>query len=92
MFARITARIPATAAFTAKRVVAPAPFRSNSSSSTTSSAARVMEMAAQAERPSGAEVAVPILWALSGVLGYTAWNRMSERSSAGQDVEKLLIV
>jgi len=50
MFARIAARVPVTAAFAGKRV-APATFRYNSSSST-SSAARVMEMAAQAERPS----------------------------------------
>ncbi|CAA9961258.1 hypothetical protein CFE70_004634 [Pyrenophora teres f. teres 0-1] len=89
MFARIASRVPVTAAFAGKRV-APATFRYNSSSSA-SSAARVMEMAAQAERPSGAEVAVPVMWAVSGVLAYTAWNRMSERTS-GEYVEKLLIV
>jgi hypothetical protein len=50
-----------------------------------------MEMAAQAERPTGAEAAVPIMWAACGVLTYAAWNRMSERS-AGENVERLLIV
>jgi hypothetical protein len=50
-----------------------------------------MEMAAQAERPTGAEAAVPIMWAATGVLTYAMWNRMSERS-AGENVEKLLIV
>jgi len=89
MFARIATRVPVTAAFAGKRVT-PATFRYNSSSSS-SSAARVLEMAAQAERPSGAEAAVPVMWAVSGVLAYTAWNRMSERSS-GEYVEKLLIV
>lgn len=39
----------------------------------------------------GAEAAVPVMWAVSGVLAYTAWNRMSERT-AGEHVEKLLIV
>jgi hypothetical protein len=50
MFARVATRVPITAAFAGKRI-APATIRANSSSST-SSAARVMEMAAQAERPS----------------------------------------
>lgn len=39
----------------------------------------------------GAEAAVPIMWAATGVLTYAMWNRMSERS-AGENVEKLLIV
>ena len=39
----------------------------------------------------GAEAAVPIMWAVSGALAYTAWNHMSERT-AGEYVEKLLIV
>ncbi|KAF2844679.1 hypothetical protein T440DRAFT_461703 [Plenodomus tracheiphilus IPT5] len=78
MFARIATR----AAFAGKR------FNSSSSSSTT---ARVMQMAAQAERPTATEFAVPALWAACGVLTFTAWNRMSERS-AGDNVEKLLIV
>ncbi|KAI4673157.1 uncharacterized protein J4E78_001664 [Alternaria triticimaculans] len=89
MLARIAARVPITAAFAGKRI-APATIRANSSSST-SSAARVMEMAAQAERPTGAEAAVPVMWAACGVLTYAAWNRMSERS-AGENIEKLLIV
>jgi hypothetical protein len=50
MFSRIATRVPLTAVFAGKRV-ATASIRANSSSST-SSAARVMEMAAQAERPS----------------------------------------
>ena len=137
MFSRIATR----AAFAGKRIAfTPASIRANSSSSS-SSAARVMEMAAQAERPStshapsfshlphtlcnpptwdlrthcpptsqqskhnriyikervltvliaGAEAAVPIMWAATGVLTYAMWNRMSERS-AGENVEKLLIV
>ncbi|KNG48593.1 hypothetical protein DDE82_004203 [Stemphylium lycopersici] len=89
MFARIAARVPVTAAFAGKRA-APAAIRYNSSSSS-SSTARMMEMAAQAERPNATEVAVPVMWAVCGVLTYTAWNRMSERT-AGQNVEKLLIV
>lgn len=89
MFARIAARAPIAAAFVGKRA-APATIRYNSSSSS-SHAARMMEMAAQAERPSATEVAVPVMWVLCGALGYTAWNRMTERT-AGQHVEKLLIV
>lgn len=109
MFARIAARAPIAAAFAGKRA-APATIRYNSSSSS-SHAARMMEMAAQAERPStfshprmsisrpqsltflpgATEVAVPVMWVLCGALGYTAWNRMTERT-AGQHVEKLLIV
>jgi hypothetical protein len=78
MFARIASR----AAFAGKRY---------NSSSSSSSAARIVEMAAQAERPSAAEAAVPVMWAVTAGLGYAAWNRMSERS-AGANVEKLLIV
>lgn len=89
MLARIATRVPITAAFAGKRA-APAAVRYNSSSSS-SRAARVIEMAAQAERPSGAEAAVPVMWAVCGALTYTAWNRMTERN-AGENVEKLLIV
>jgi hypothetical protein len=89
MFARFAVRAPITAAFIGKRA-APTTMRYNSSSSS-SSAARMIEMAAQAERPNATEAAVPVMWALCGALTYTAWNRMSERS-AGQDIEKLLIV
>ncbi|KAF1939263.1 hypothetical protein EJ02DRAFT_259710 [Clathrospora elynae] len=89
MLAHIATRVPMTAAFVSKRV-APAAFRYNSSSSS-SRAARVIEMAAQAERPTAAEAAVPVMWAVCGLLTYTAWNRMSERT-AGENVEKLLIV
>ncbi|KAI8943329.1 hypothetical protein NX059_001346 [Plenodomus lindquistii] len=85
MFARIATR----AAFAGKRVT-PAAARFNSSSSS-STAARVIQMAAEAERPSAAEAAVPALWAVCGVLTFTAWNRMGERSAEG-NVEKLLIV
>ncbi|KAH7068425.1 hypothetical protein FB567DRAFT_588654 [Paraphoma chrysanthemicola] len=79
MFARLFTRVP-----TATRAV-----RFNSSSST-SSAARVFQMAAQAERPNAAEAAVPVMWAVCGALTYTAWNRMDERNAG--DAEKLLIV
>jgi hypothetical protein len=50
MFARFAVRAPITAAFIGKRAT-PATMRYNSSSSS-SSAARMIEMAAQAERPS----------------------------------------
>ncbi|KAF1849217.1 uncharacterized protein K460DRAFT_279581 [Cucurbitaria berberidis CBS 394.84] len=89
MFARIATRVPITAAFAGKRA-APAALRYNSSSSS-SRAARVIEIAAQAERPSGAEAGVPALWAVCGALTYAAWNRMNEQT-AGENVEKLLIV
>jgi len=89
MFARIATRVPITAAFAGKRA-APAAFRANSSSST-SRAARIVEIAAQAERPNPAEAAVPVMWAVCGALTYAAWNRMDQRT-AGDNVEKLLIV
>ena len=79
MFARLFTRAPT---FATKRF---------NSSSTSSSAARMMEMAAQAERPNAAEAAVPLAWVACGALTYAAWNRMSERSAAS-NVEKLLIV
>ncbi|KAF1951145.1 hypothetical protein CC80DRAFT_481361 [Byssothecium circinans] len=81
-------RLPITAAsFVGKRV--PATVRYNSS--TSSRASRVIEMAAQAEKPSAMEATVPIMWAVCGGLIYTAWNRIDEKS--GQDnVDKLLIV
>ena len=82
MFARIATRAPINAS---KRFV-----RFNSSSSS-SGAARVIQMAAQAERPNTAEAAVPVMWAVCGALTYTAWNRMEART-AGDNVEKLLIV
>ena len=80
----LAARTPITARLPARAV------RFNSSSSA-SSAARVFQMASQAERPSNAEAAVPLLWIVCGALTYTAWNRMEERT-AGENVEKLLIV
>ncbi|OAL44511.1 hypothetical protein IQ07DRAFT_241952 [Pyrenochaeta sp. DS3sAY3a] len=86
MFARLATRVPITAAFAGPR----AAVRFNSSSSS-SRAARVIEMAAQAERPNAAEAAVPVAWVLCGALTYTAWNRMTERN-AGENVEKMLIV
>lgn len=89
MFARIATRAPITAALAGKRI-APATARLNSSSST-SRAARVIEMASQAEKPNAAEAAVPVMWAVCGVLTYTAWSRMSERNAQG-NVEKLLVV
>lgn len=82
------ARIASTAAFTGKRA-APAALRHNSTSST--AASRVIQLAAQAERPNTAEAAVPVMYAVGALLTYTAWNRMTERS-AGENVEKLLIV
>ncbi|KAL6711403.1 hypothetical protein ACN47E_004337 [Coniothyrium glycines] len=85
MFARIASR----AAFSAQRA-SPAALRHNSSSSA-SAASRVIEIAAQAERPNAAEAAVPVMYALGAALTYAAWNRMTERN-AGGNVEKLIIV
>ncbi|KAF2867790.1 hypothetical protein BDV95DRAFT_610691 [Massariosphaeria phaeospora] len=81
-------RFAITASFATKR--APVAFRYNSSSSS-SRAARVIEMATQAEKPSPLEATIPIMWLISGALIYTAWNRIDEKS-AGNNVEKLLIV
>ncbi|KAJ4351445.1 uncharacterized protein N0V89_006787 [Didymosphaeria variabile] len=76
-------RLPITRTFRA-----PARFNSNTS---TGRAARVIEMAAQAEKPSTLEAGVPIMWAICGGLIYTAWNRIEEREGA-ENVQKLLIV
>jgi len=46
-------------------------------------------MAARAEKPSPLEASVPVMWAVCGVLTYTAFNRIQEGSG---DVETLLIV
>ena len=79
MFSRIATRAPR--AF----------VRFNSSSSSTSRAARIVEMAGQVEKPSALEASVPVMWAVCGALTYTAWNRMDGRK--GDDsVEKLIIV
>ncbi|KAF2251099.1 hypothetical protein BU26DRAFT_563046 [Trematosphaeria pertusa] len=77
-------RLPITANFR------PAAYRFNSSSSS-SRAARVIEMAAQAEKPSAMETAVPAMWAICGGLIYAAWNRIDEKSGQ-ENVDKLLIV
>ncbi|OSS43394.1 hypothetical protein B5807_11992 [Epicoccum nigrum] len=80
MFSRIATRAPR--AFVR--------FNSSSSSST-SRAARIVEMAGQVEKPSALEASVPVMWAVCGALTYTAWNRMDGRK--GDDsVEKLIIV
>ncbi|KAJ4334662.1 hypothetical protein N0V87_006698 [Didymella glomerata] len=76
MFSRIATRAPR--AF----------VRYNSSS--TSRAARIVEMAGQVEKPSALEASVPVMWAVCGALTYTAWNRMEGRK--GDEVEKLIIV
>jgi hypothetical protein len=108
MLARCATRVSMTAAFAGKRTT-PATFRYNSSSSS-SGAARVMQFASQAERPSkfhsasplyprryanhstgAGEAAVPVMWAACGVLAYTAWSRMDERT-VGDSVEKLLVI
>ncbi|KAF2451864.1 hypothetical protein P171DRAFT_515792 [Karstenula rhodostoma CBS 690.94] len=79
----LPARLPLTRTFRA-----PARFNSNT---TTSRAARVIEMAAQAEKPSALEAGVPVMWAVCGGLIYTAWNRIEEREGS-ENVAKLLIV
>ncbi|KAF2818615.1 hypothetical protein CC86DRAFT_450427 [Ophiobolus disseminans] len=81
MFARLATRAP----------VATRAFARYHSSSSASGAARVIQMAAQAERPSAAEAAVPVMWAVCGALTYTAWNRM-DATNAGGNVEKLIII
>lgn len=68
---------------------ATAPRRFNSSTSTTRPA-RIMQMAAQTSRPSPAEAAVPLMWAVCGGLIYTAWNRVEEREDGV--VEKVCVV
>jgi hypothetical protein len=107
MFARIATRTPIAAAFAGKRI-APATFRYNSSSSS-SSAARVLEMAAQAERPSthtlhtslkrlhaddaiGAAEAAVPI--MWAVCAGLSYTAWNRMSerSAGENVEKLLIV
>ncbi|KAF1927588.1 uncharacterized protein M421DRAFT_421428 [Didymella exigua CBS 183.55] len=69
---------------------APRAFVRYNSSSSTSRAARVVEMAGQVEKPSALEASVPVMWAVCGALTYTAWNRMDGRQ--GDEVEKLIIV
>ena len=75
-------RLPVTRTFRA-----PARFNSNASSSR---AARVIEMAAQAERPSPLETAVPVMWAVCGGLIYAAWNRI-EAKEGEKNVEKVCL-
>ena len=85
----LSTRLPITAAsLAAKRM--PATIRYNSTTSS-SRAARVMEIAAQAEKPSPMEATVPIMWAICGALTFTAWRRIEEKSGQ-ENVEKLLIV
>ncbi|KAJ4305776.1 hypothetical protein N0V90_001308 [Kalmusia sp. IMI 367209] len=74
-------RLPITRTFRA-----PARFNSNTSSSR---AARVIEMAAQAEKPSALEAGVPVMWAVCGGLIFTAWGRIGERDGS-ENVEKVL--
>jgi hypothetical protein len=47
-----------------------------------------MEMAAQADKPSALEAAVPVMWAVCGGLIYTAWNRVEEKSGQ-ESVDKV---
>ncbi|KAF2015106.1 hypothetical protein BU24DRAFT_493569 [Aaosphaeria arxii CBS 175.79] len=78
-----TSRLPIRAAFRGHQV------RLNSSAAT-SPAARLAEIARTAEKPSALEASVPVMWAVSGALIYTAWNRIDEKKE--DHVEKLLIV
>jgi len=48
-------------------------------------------MAAQAEKPSAVEASVPVMWAVCGVLCYTAFSRVEE-ANGKEAVETLLIV
>jgi hypothetical protein len=75
-------RLPITAA---SRM--PAAIRYNSSSSS-SRTARVIEMAAQAEKPSAMEATVPIMWAICGALTFAAWARIEEKSGV-ENVDKV---
>ena len=83
-------RLPITTAALAAKRTAPATLRLNSNTSS-SRAARVIEIAAQAEKPSAMEAAVPAMWAVCGALIYTAWNRVDEKSGV-ENVDKLIIV
>ncbi|KZM20717.1 uncharacterized protein EKO05_0007929 [Ascochyta rabiei] len=69
---------------------APRAFVRYNSSSSTSSTARIINMAGQVEKPSVLEASVPVMWAICGALTYTAWNRMEGRK--GDEVERLIIV
>lgn len=82
-------RLPITSAVLAAKRTAPASIRLNSNTSS-SRAARVIEMAAQAEKPSAMEAAVPVMWAVCGVLTYAAWNRVEEKSGV-ENVDKVRI-
>lgn len=77
-------RLPITRTFRAASPVA-ARFNSNT---TTSRAARVIEMAARAEKPSALEAGVPVMWAVCGALIATAWGRIGEREG-NENVEKV---
>lgn len=81
----LPARLPITRTFRAT------PFARFNSDASSSRAARVIEMAAQAEKPSALEAGVPVMWALCGALAYTAWNRAAERDAAESTVEKVCL-
>lgn len=87
MSARILQRLPINAAFAARRTPTLARFNSSTS---TSSAARIVEIARSAEKPSSVEAAVPVMWAVTGGLCLLAWNRAAERKE--DHVQKLLVV
>lgn len=76
----LPARLPITRTFRA-----PARFNSNTS---TSRAARVIELASQAEKPSALEAGVPVMWAACGVFTLLVWNRIEERAGT-ENVEKV---
>jgi hypothetical protein len=60
------------------------------STSTSSRASRMVEMARQVEKPNLLDSSIPLLWATCGVLTYTAWNRQEGRR--GEEVDKLIII
>ena len=74
-----------TARLALRSLRTPIRFTSNT---TTSRTARVIEMAAQAERPSAVEAAVPVMWAVCGGLAFAAWNRIEAREGS-ENVEKV---
>lgn len=82
-------RLPITAASLAGKRV-PATIRCKSTSNS-SRAAKVMEIASNSQKPSRLEVTVPVMWVVCGALSVVAFRRINEKNGE-EDVHKLLIV
>ncbi|KAF2267552.1 hypothetical protein CC78DRAFT_530658 [Lojkania enalia] len=68
--------------------ITPRPFLRHHSSASRAGA-RIVHIAAQAEKPSAAEAGLPVVWALCAGLGVAAWRRAE---CSGDCVEELLVV